>query len=99
MFKGLQDDILNDSLSGGNPSDSSLKALAPVEFQPSRIDGPNVHMSYPDNNMHSNQYDNTSSYSTLTPLNNPDYINYDNVAAASNLDLNLCDMKSVGITY
>lgn len=99
MFKGLQDDILNDSLSGGNPSDSSLKALAPVEFQPSRIDGPNVHMNYPDNNMHSNQYDNTSSYSTLTPLNNPDYINYDNLATTSNLDLNLCDMKSVGITY
>ena len=100
MFKGLQDDILNDSLSGGNPSDSSIKALTPVEFQPTRMDGPNVHMNYSDNNMHSNQYDNnSSSFSTLTPLNNPDYINYDNLASTSNLDLNLCDMKSVGITY
>ena len=102
MFKGLQDDILNDTLGAGgnNPSGSSIKALTPVEFQTSRMDGPNVQMNYHDNNTQPNQYDNNStSFSTLTTLNNPDYINYDNVAAESNLDLNLCDMKSVGITY
>ena len=96
MFKGLQGDFLDDSLSGCTQlsSDSSIKALTPVESQPIRVDGPNLHMNFQDI---SNQYDNTS-FATLTPLNNPECINYESGTTTS-LDLNLCDMKSVGLTY
>lgn len=99
MFRGLQGDFLDDSLSGCTQlsSDSSIKALTPVESQPniSRVEGPNVHMNF--QNISNQPYDNTS-VTTLTPLNNAEFINYES-GPTTNLDLNLCDMKSVGITY
>ena len=97
MFKGLHGDYLDDSLSGctqlSNDS-SSIKVLSPIDAQPLQMEGPNLHMNFQDV---SNQYD-PNSTATLQPLNNAEYINYEN-GPASNLDLNLCDMKSVGITY
>jgi len=93
MFKGLHGDYLDDSLSGctqlSNDS-SSIKVLSPIESLPGRVEGSNVQMNF-------QEYD-PNSITTLQPLNNAEYTNYEN-GSTTNLDLNLCDMKSVGITY
>ena len=103
MFRGLHGDYLDDSLSGctvlsSNDSSSSMKPLTPVNphLTSGIVEGANVHMNF--QNI-SNQYDH-GSFTTLQPLNNPECMNYENGSTMNaNLDINLCDMKSVGITY
>ena len=98
IFKGLQGDLLDESLgrySANQPTNNtSIGVMPPVESQqPHNFESPNVYMNFQDISGHYN----TPSVTTVQPLHGHELANSDNLGMSH--DLNLCDMKSVGITY